>query len=132
MDKIIHGKVKKGQFKPYDPIAFRLQFAKHEGQDIEVLVRKPKRTRTDSQRKYYFGVIVALIAEEMGDNKNDVHEALKIKFLYDLSGEFPKVKSTSDLTTVEEEEYHSEIRMWASSFLNMYIPLPNEVNYEDS
>ena len=127
MDKIIHGTVKKGQFKPADPTAFRLVFAKLEDKDVEVIVRRPKKTRTDSQRKYYFGVIVALIAEEIGENKNVVHEQLKVKFLYDLSGEMPKVRSTSDLTTVEEEEYHSEIRMWASEFLNIYIPLPNEV-----
>ena len=127
MDKIIYGKVKKGAFIPRDPTAFRLTFAKLEGQQIEVIVRKPKKTRTDSQRKYYFGVIVALISEEIGENKNVVHEQLKVKFLYDLSGELPKVRSTSDLTTVEEEEYHSEIRMWASEFLQMYIPLPNEI-----
>ena len=127
MDAIIRGTVKKAQFKPNDPTAFRLVFAKLEGQQIEVIVRKPKKTRTDSQRKYYFGVIVALISEEIGENKNVVHEQLKVKFLYDLSGELPKVRSTSDLTTVEEEEYHSEIRMWASEFLNIYLPLPNEV-----
>ena len=129
MDAIIRGTVARGKFSPHDPTAFRLRFAKLEGQEVEVIVRKPKRERSHKQRKYYFKVIVALIAEEMGDNANDVHEALKVKFLYDLSGDFPKVKSTSDLTTTEAEDYYSEIRIWASAFLNVYIPLPNEVVY---
>ena len=40
MDKIINGKVKKGAFIPRDPTAFRLTFAKLEGKEVEVVVRK--------------------------------------------------------------------------------------------
>jgi hypothetical protein len=38
----------------------------------------------------------------------------------------PTVRSTSDLSTIEFEEYCSKIRMWASKELGVYIPSPNE------
>ena len=127
--KIHRGTVVKGKYRPNDPTAFKLAFAKLEGQEVEVIVRKPKKHGSNNQRRYYFGVIVAMIAEEIGESRENTHDALKAKFLWDMSGEIPKVRSTTDLTTIETEEYYSQIRQWASEFLNVYIPKPNEVDY---
>ena len=45
-----------------------------------------------------------------------------------LGGEkIPITKSTTELSTVEFEDYVAKIRMWAASFLSLIIPLPNEI-----
>lgn len=131
MNRAYLGTVEKGQFIPFDRPAFRLEFAKREGKECEVTVRAPIKDRSVKQNKYYWAVIVAMIAEFMGErDKKYVHEQLKAKFLMDFSGKLPVIKSSADLSTLEFEEYQSTIREWASEDLEIYIPLPNEVNYD--
>ncbi|MBT7988453.1 MAG: hypothetical protein HN769_01050, partial [Anaerolineae bacterium] len=66
MDKIIHGTVKKGAFFPRDPTAFRLTFAKLEGKDVEVVVRKKKKHRSGAQNAYYWGIVIDIISGATG------------------------------------------------------------------
>lgn len=125
------GKVKDGKFKPDLPQDFKKAFYMLEGLDTEVTVDKKQKIRSNPENRYYRGVVVPLIAETIGEyDEDEVHEMLKIKFLPIEKEGFPNsCKSTTTLTTVEFEEYLSKIRMWASEFLNCYIPLPNEVDY---
>jgi len=37
-----------------------------------------------------------------------------------------RTRSTTDLTTVEFEDFCSRVRTWASKTLKIIIPLPNE------
>ena len=133
MDAIIHGKVKKGSFIPRDPTAFRLQFAKREGQEVEVVVRKKKKHRSGAQNKYYWGIVIDIISGATGFTPQEAHDAMRFKFLNDLTrtdriraAELPRIKSTADLTTVEFLDYIAQIQQWASEFLDCYIPDPNE------
>ena len=126
MDKIIHGKVKKGAFIPADPTAFRLVFAKLEGKAVEVVVRKKKNHRSGAQNAYYWGIVIDIISGATGFTPQESHDAMRFKFLTDIQGELPKVKSTSELTTVEFLDYIALIQQWASEFLDCYIPEPNE------
>ena len=126
------GKVVKGKFKPDNLKDFKFAFYTHEGQEVEVTVDKKQKERSNNQNSYYWGVVLALICETIGEQDADkVHESMRRKFLpihYDNL--LPDgSKSTTKLTTVEMEEYLSKIRQWASEFLNCYIPLPNEVDY---
>ena len=130
MDKIIYGKVTKGIFKPRDPTAFKLCFAKLEGKEVEVVVRKKKKHRSGAQNAYLWAVPYELISDDLGYTPQEVHDAMRFQFLTDASKELPKMRSTSDLTTVEFEEYVSKVRQWAAEFRDIYIPEPNEVDYE--
>ena len=66
-----------------------------------------------------------------GYTKEEYHEMLK----YDCLGAYEKggrsfVKSTSDLNTMEFEEFLTRCRAWAQKNCDLYIPLPNEyINY---
>ena len=92
-------------------------------------VKKKIKKGTQKQQRYYFGVIVRMICDEVGYTElEDVHLFLRNKFLTVNNGVISIVKSTTDLTTAEKEEYYSKCRMWSSSELNIYIPLPNEVD----
>ena len=63
---------------------------------------------------------------DMREKLDEMHDALKFKFLLIQQKPLPKCRSTSDLSTGEMEQYHADIRAWASSELNIYIPLPHE------
>ena len=96
------------------------------GQRVEVIIRKPKTSRSTLQNSYYFGVVVEILAKELGYDKDEIHEILKYKFLQSNAMGMPYVKSTTKLSTGEFEDYLEKIRRWAAEFLNINIPLPNE------
>ena len=96
------------------------------GQRVEVIIRKPKTKRSDLQNSYYFGVVVDMLANELGYDKDEMHEILKYKFLQSNAMGMPYVKSTTKLSTGEFEDYLSGIKRWAAEFLHINIPDPNE------
>lgn len=100
-----------------------------EGQEVEVIVRKVRKRRSVRENDYYHGVVVKMIADELGyEEPMDVHMELRRKFLpMDDTGPLMKSRSTTSLSTVEMEDYLSRIRVWAATFLGLMIPLPNEV-----
>jgi hypothetical protein len=64
-------------------------------------------------------------------NDESVHELLKYRFLKvdesNPDGLFvERIKSTTELSTSQFMDYIAEIQRWASEFLNVYIPEPNE------
>ena len=95
----------------------------------------PHKYRTTPENKYYWGVVIDLLSDELGYTPEEMHEILKIKFLcYKIhlkhkDGSVEEItygKTTKDLTTKEFEEYLTKIRTWASADLGILIPLPNE------
>jgi len=129
MPQIHTGKVRKGKFIPDDRIQFIKEFAKKDDTRLEVTVRKPRKYRSLQQNKYYWGVVISLLSETTGFSKDEMHDALRVKFLTDLEliGEkttLPRIQSTTELSTVEFLEYVSQIQQWAAEFLDCYIPDP--------
>lgn len=113
---------------------FKADIRSHEGKEIYLTIGKGRNTRSDSQNRYYWGVIVRILVNELGYFDDEIHEFLKEKFLpkkhIALGGyEFDVATSTSRLSTKEFEDFASKVRAWASSDLNIFIPLPNEVEY---
>jgi len=96
---------------------------------------KELRLRSLPENKYYWGVIVKILSDELGYTTNEVHEILKQRFISkvvflktkDAVKEMRIPQSTTKLKTVEFEEYLSSIRQWASMELGIYIPTPNEI-----
>ena len=86
-----------------------------------------RKTRSTSQNSYYWGVLVKHISEETGYSEDETHAKLAYKFLLIKDSKTPYVKSTTKLSTTEFEEYNEKIRQWASSFLSLSLPLPNEI-----
>lgn len=117
-----------GRIKPDRGHAFLSYVKGFAGQVVEVVVRRPRKHRSDRQNRYYWGVLIAILAEHCGYTSEELHEALKWKFLrVEADGPLPTVRSTTSLSTVEFEEYLEKVRIWASTDLDVYIPLPNEV-----
>ena len=101
---------------------------------LSVQIQLP--TRTILQNKYYWGVIIKMLSEEIGYEPEIMHEYMKKLFLgvekYDMPDgtTMERLKSTTDCNTVEIETYFRDIRNWSGEFLNCYIPLPNETELD--
>jgi len=85
-----------------------------------------KKKRSNPQNAYYWGVLIKYISEETGYTESKTHLKLCQKFLLIMDDGTPYAKRTTDLNTAEMEKYNEDVRRWASSFLNLYLPLPNE------
>lgn len=137
MRRIWKGKVKNGKLTLDHRADFSLSLLEFEGENIELTIEKQKNYRSEHQNKYYWGVIIKMISAEIGLNAEDTHEVLKSKFnknkiTIKYKGKIYHkeiYKSTAILSTAEFEEFQSNIRSWAADFLNVYVPLPNEINF---
>jgi len=100
------------------------------GKKVAIKVGKPQ--RSDNQRRFYFGVIVKILADEWGYNPPEqMHDALREEFLRleadpEHGKPLPTVRSTSDLNTAEFEDYLDRIRAWAATDYGIVLPFPNE------
>lgn len=102
-----------------------------------LLSAKNIRKRSNNQNAYLHGVVIPLVFEGLRNNGfDDVrdHEDAKliIKTLF-LKRSVTNgletieiVRGTSELTTSEMMEFISEVQKWASEYLNVYIPDPNQ------
>ena len=96
---------------------------------------KQYNNRSLEQNAYMWGVVYKMLWEELWyDDLDIIHEIFAEKFLTkkvrlnkDKRVKLVHTLSTAILTTVEFEEYMQNIRFFAQKFLNMKIPLPNEV-----
>jgi len=129
MNPVFSGKIEQGKVKLDSPNRYLVQISRLEGQRIEVVLRKQKVERSNQQNSYYWGVIIEILKNHTGYTKDEMHEALKEKFLSAIPDEhgLKKIRSTAKLNTTEFEEYLDKVRMLAAQNLNCYIPLPNEV-----
>jgi len=109
-----------------------------EGKEYTLILKSKKKQRSIPQNRYYFGVVVPIVFHALRDagfneikTKEDAHDILKLKFLKTTinseSGEFiERIKSTTELSTSEFMDFIAELQIWASEFLGVNIPSPNE------
>lgn len=124
------GTVEDGKLSLVNPQRFDRYLLNLVGEVVLTIKRnRKKRERSLAQNRYYWGVPVAILAENFGYSDEEMHEALKWQFLKKHEGRIPTVRSTTDLSTVEMENLLSKIRQWASSEFGVYIPTPNETEF---
>ena len=109
-----------------------------EGKTVVLTLETATKKRSLSQNGYYWAVIIPiwkkLIKEEWGMiySKNQTHEYLRNRFnvveiVNENTGEVLEVpRSTTENTTVEQEDYHQILRDTAKEYFNVEIPLPDE------
>lgn len=133
-----YGIVKYGRFIADNEKDFINGFKKFEGHRIYVKYDKDRALRSPEQNKYYWGVVIELIKDAINKESNtdftaeQIHEALKEKFLkVRVNAELSYIDSSAELTTFDFMNYLEKIKRWASVYLNLYIPEPNEELNED-
>ena len=137
--KVEHGRLTRNRK------ALQQAIEQYEGKDITITIDRKKKSRTTHQNRYYWGVIIPLIQAailtEWGERKSkeEIHEFLKIRFNFTEhhntdTGEIVHIgRGTSSNTTVQQEEYHDDCRIFAKEWFNITIPMPNEemeINFE--
>src|ERR1022692_3238411 len=91
---------------------------------VEVTVEKLTHPRTNSQNRYYWGVVVKEIAQHTGHDSEQIHEALKQQFSPKWymdprpgASALAIPTSTTRLDTQSFVEYTEKCRVWANEFL---------------
>ena len=114
----------------------RREMAAFSGKEIEVVVTRKRKHRSDPQNRYYWGVVVEMIRaglKDMGDivDQDQTHDFLRHRFLKVTrvdadTGEvlYEYAQSTTKLSTVEFSEYIEKCCQFAAEFLGVSIPLP--------
>jgi hypothetical protein len=110
------------------------------GMDVLLTFEKPKKKRSNNQNQFYWGICIPLIQSGLKEATGEFRTAENIhyKILLPLfaptneivnteTGECISEKlSSSEMTTTQFCEYILEIQKWASEFLAIDIPSPNE------
>lgn len=119
-----------------------------EGKEITITFAKAKKYRSNNQNSYYWGVCIPLVQsglkEATGEyfGTNNIHYDILLKmFAPELeivnksTGQImTRQISSSDMTTTQFLEFIMEVQKWASEFLGINIPDPNEeilINFEN-
>jgi hypothetical protein len=109
-----------------------------EGKDIIITIEKRRKKRSNHQNAYYFGLVIPMMKQgfynSLGEHvgTDEIHTFLKNRFLFkeivnENNAEIIKMpQSTTELTTIQFEEYLDKIREFSMEFLGINIPLPNE------
>jgi len=99
----------------------------------KVKVSQVRLNRSLAQHRYYRAML-KILQDENGDTDDDWNIYLKKKFLKstkEINGQLVEyTRSSTELTTLEFEDYMSKIRMFASQELGCYLPQPNETQYD--
>ena len=109
-----------------------------EGKKVDITFQRAKKKRSNEQNRYYWGVIVPMFQQGIFDCFGEIwdikttHQHLKSTFnrvekVNEKTGEVVQLlKSTSENSTIEMEEYHENIRAWMRENMDIICPLPNE------
>lgn len=110
------------------------------GQRVWVTIEKYYRKRTNDQNSVLHWYLQE-IADETGYERDWLKgffadKYLKVDLLHAETGEIlcdpetsevlTRVRSTTELNTVEFNEYTEKIRMYANDFFNLQLPLPDQ------
>ena len=106
-------------------------------ESVTIIASDTKPKRSNQANKYYWSVVVELIYLALKDtgwevNREGTHELLRVRFLSEdkpigNDGEFvTRVKSTTELDSVEFGTYIERCKQFAAEYLNTVIPEPNE------
>lgn len=136
--KLTHyGKIKDGKLLINNRKTFDADLLQLTDQEVEIMVCKKKKTRSNEQSRYYRGVVVLLVKEALKSlghqlSAEETHQFLKSNYNYkevvnEASGQIIKMPvSTTELSKIEFMEYMDRIKKFAAEFLIIYIPDPNE------
>ena len=109
-----------------------------EGKDIVITIEKKRKKRSNPQNSFYHGIVIPILKQgfynSLGEHvsADEIHTFLKNRFLFkeivnEQNAEIIKMpQSTTELTTIQFEEYLDKIREFATEFLSIQIPLPND------
>lgn len=122
-----------GQLKILDLSRWRGYLARLKGREVSVRVDLERAGRSLKANAYLWGVCYAILAEWSGHEREEIHEAMKGRFLRGRrvvlpNGEVMEVAgSTKDLDSAGFAEFVQKVKRFAAEN-GCYIPEPDEVD----
>jgi hypothetical protein len=126
MEPLFRGRVERGKIVLDEPGAMRGLLARFEGKEIALRLTRWRKQRSLQANAYYWGVVIPLLAEHCGYDSEEMHDALKHRFLRDREHEkdgLALVRSSAELDTAAFSEYVENCRRLAAE-LHVVIPDP--------
>jgi len=131
---VLNGKFKRNINQILDAVS------SFEGKDCIFTIEKVKKTRSNGQNSYYWGVVLPIVQsglkEATGEFRmsENIHYNILLKMfapereiINTDTGECISEKiSSSEMTTSQFMDYIVDIQKWAAEFLGVDIPDPNE------
>ncbi len=121
---------KQGGLTLDDPVRWRSRLVQLRGKRVKLVIASQRQLRSRSQNAYLWGVVYALLAEWSGHTPEEIHEAMKLRYLsrrIKLGSEAQlTTASTTDLNTEEFAHYVDEVRRFAAE-QGLSIPDADEV-----
>jgi len=118
------------------------------GKPMTLILKRRVKERSRQEEKYFHAVVVRMIAAEMTIGMDEAKEFLKNLFLRHeerspAGFRYYRTLSTTELSDRAYRHFWEQCRDWAAlptgengldqdSGIELYIPLPNEVDYEDA
>lgn len=127
MYPIFIGNTKKGKLTLQNQDKFDTYLLSLGEKEVAVIVKTWRKPRSIQQNKFLWAVPYQLISETTGYTREEVHDAMRMLFLRDEDRIIPTLKSTTQLSTVEMNEYWAKMQQFAAEKLNLNIPDPNQV-----
>lgn len=128
---LFYGFVRNRKIVLEDKNGFERTVQEYDGKEVVLTLKPASTVRSSAENRYYWGVVVRMVSDEMGVIPEEAHDYLKSLFLkvgVEKNGKrWEIIRSTTVLSTTEFEDYAEKCRMWSASELNTVIPLPNEV-----
>jgi hypothetical protein len=131
------GTVLRGALKIRRIAEFVTAMAAFEQKPVVITVEQPHATRSPQANRYYWGVVVSMLADYFHLPPDTMHATLAHLFNADVvdlvNGEGEVLEtvglggSTSQLNRVEFSEYVARIRDWSGTTLGVEIPSAHEV-----
>ena len=127
MHPIFLATIQKGKLVFNNPDGFEKYLLRLNDKSVDVVVRLPRKDRSNKQNRFLWGICYELISEATGYTREEVHDAMRLMFLKDEDRAILTLKSTTSLTTIEMNEYWAKIQQFAAEKLNLVIPDPKQV-----
>jgi hypothetical protein len=129
------GVVKGGALRMSDPARWRAALSGLEGERLILTVERPATRRSNRQNKWYWGVILPIVASYLSKGRpfelhsTQAHYLLKSAFLGVVETAMgPTPQSSRTLSTEEFAEYCDRILAHAASEWALHIPQPGEMD----
>ena len=89
---------------------------------------EPPHTRSSRANRFLWAGVYGPIARELGYTAEQIHDAMKDKFLTqeDLTTGLRIAQSTAKLSQERFGQYVDQVREWSHCYLGVYIPNPEE------
>jgi hypothetical protein len=140
--------VHNGEVLPVRKDDWRDFLSRFDGKEMALILKRRVKSRSRQEEKYYRAVVLKYISEAMCIAPDEAHEFLKELFLTveevsPAGYRYTRALSTTELAHDKYDEFiFQKVIPWAatptedeglsqSSGLGLYIPHPNEVDYEN-